>query len=506
MGIVLREEQNNLFDTEYLKVDLKGRSVRGGAVTMAAQGIRFFFQIGSTAVLARLLTPEDYGLIAMVAVVTGFVMMFKDMGLSMATVQKAQINHGQISTLFWINILISLVIMAVMAALAPVVAWFYSEPQLTLVALTLAGTFIFSGLTIQHQALLRRQMRFGRLAVIEIVAMLNGAVAAIVSAWYGAGYWALVIMQLVTAMSIAVGVWIGCDWRPGWPKRGSNVRSMLAFGGNLTGFSFLNYFTRNMDKLLIGKVYGITQLGLYAKAYQLLLLPLRQITGPISSVAIPTLSRLQNDDDRYRQYYYQAINMIAFITMPLVMVTAALSEEIILIVLGKQWINAGVIFKVLAFSALIQPVGSTIGWVYVSLGQTKRMMHWGMISAPVCILSFIIGLPWGGLGVAISYTLFSIFILFVPSLYLAYKYSPISIAGFFNAILCPLLISIVACIAIETVRHVINISDFRLIFFCSSLAGLLAFILGVLVWPKARNEALGMVKLIRMLKASESQE
>ncbi len=154
--------QNNFFDTEYLKADLKGRSVRGGAVTMAAQGIKFFLQIGSTVVLARLLTPEDFGLIAMVTAVTGFVMMFKDMGLSMATVQRAEIDHAQISTLFWINVVLSLAFMLLTATLAPAIAWFYSEPRLTWITLALAGAFIFSGFTVQHQALLRRQMNFGR--------------------------------------------------------------------------------------------------------------------------------------------------------------------------------------------------------------------------------------------------------------------------------------------------------------------------------------------------------
>jgi len=194
----------NYFDTEYLKADLKGRSVRGGAVTMAAQAARFLLQMGSTIVLTRLLTPQDFALIAMVTAATGFVMIFKDMDLSMETVQKAEINHAQISTLFWINVGLSLCIMVVIAALGPAIGWFYGEPRLTWITLAMAGAFIFGGFTIQHQALLRRQMYFGTWAIIEIVAMLNGVVAAILSAWYGAGYWALVIMRAATAPQ---GVW-----------------------------------------------------------------------------------------------------------------------------------------------------------------------------------------------------------------------------------------------------------------------------------------------------------
>ena len=299
--------QNNFFDTEYLKADLKGRSVRGGAVTMAGQGVRFFLQMGSTVVLARLLTPQDFGLIAMVTAVTGFVMMFKDMGLSMATVQRAEVNHAQISTLFWINVTLSLGVMLVTAALAPAIAWFYGEPRLTWITLALAGAFIFGGLTIQHQALLRRNMRFGTLALIGIISMVMGIVAAIIAAWYGAGYWALVIMQLAGAITGAIAVWVVCGWRPGLPVRRSGVREMLAFGGNLTGFNVINYFARNADNLLIGKFWGSGPLGLYSKAYGLLMLPLRQINAPLSAVAIPALSRLKDEPERYRNYYIKAV-------------------------------------------------------------------------------------------------------------------------------------------------------------------------------------------------------
>ncbi len=412
--------QNNFFDTEYLKADLKGRSVRGGAVTMASQGAKFFLGMGSTVVLARLLTPQDFGLIAMVTAVTGFVAVFKNMGLSMATVQRAEVNHGQISTLFWINVILSLGVMLVTAALAPVIAWFYGEPRLTWITLALAGAFIFGGLTVQHQALLRRNMRFGTLALIGIIGMVVGIVTAVIAAWYGAGYWALVLMQLATAITSAIAVWVVCGWRPGLPVRRSGVREMLAFGGNLTGFSFLNYFARNADNLLIGKFWGSGQLGLYSKAYGLLLLPLRQIKRPITAVTIPALSRLQNDPETYRRYYYRAISTIAFITMPLVAMLAALSHEIIPIVFGKQWTDSAIIFKLLAFAAFFQPVLGTTDWVFISLGQTKRMMYWGLIGVPAIILSFVVGLPWGVLGVATSYTICSVVIIAVPSLLLLF--------------------------------------------------------------------------------------
>ena len=169
-------------------------------------------------------------------------------------------------------------------------------------------------------------MRFGKLAVIEVAAMLNGVVAAIISAWYGAGYWALVIMQLVMAVSITIGVWFACDWRPGLPKRGTGVRRMLAFGRNITGFNLINYFARNSDKILVGRFCGSGILGLYSKAYNLLMLPISQICGPLTSVAVPALSRIQDDPKRYTSYYTKLILLISFISMPLMVFLAICSN------------------------------------------------------------------------------------------------------------------------------------------------------------------------------------
>jgi len=495
--------QNNFFDTEYLKADLKGRSVRSGAVTIAAQGVWFFLQIGSMVVLARLLTPQDFGLIAMVTAVTGFVATFKSMGLSMATVQKAEINHGQISTLFWINVVLSLGVMLVIAALAPAIAWFYGEPRLTWITLALAGAFIFGGLTIQHQALLRRNMRFGTLALIRIIGMVAGIITAIIAAFYGAGYWALVLMQLATAIAGAIAVWVVCGWRPGLPVRRSGVREMLAFGGNLTGFNVLNYFARNADNLLIGKFWGSGQLGLYSKAYSLLMFPIRQIRGPISSVAIPALSRLQDDPEQYRRYYYRAVNMIAFISMPLVAILAALSDEVIRVILGEQWLGAANIFKVLAFVALLQPSTSTTGWVFISLGQTNRMMRWALLKVPLNVVAFIIGLPWGPIGVASAYLLYCLLIS-IPNMLVAFRYSPIGVVAFFKAIRCPLIVSLILYASLEFAKYYFAFdSSVWTILYCSIIA-LLVAILCLMFWPRARDEALDTLRIVKMLKSPKS--
>ena len=396
-------DENRHFSTDHLKDDLGGRSARGGAVTMAAQGVRFAIRMASTIALARLLTPRDYGLIAMVAILIDFVSMFQHMGLSTATVKWSEINHRQVSTLFWVNKLLRAAIMIAAIAFAPLLAWFYHEPRLLAVTACYAVAIFLTGLNIQHEAILSRQMRFGTIAAIEITAIVTGLCAAIVAAWYGAGYWALVINQLVMTLATVVGVWATCKWRPGFPSRNSGVRSMLSYGGNLTGYNVTNYFARNLDNALIGKFWGAYQLGVYSRAYQMLLMPMAQINNPLVAVAVPALSRLTDSPQRYRAAYLKILEKIAMITMPGIVFMIAMSDWLVLLLLGPQWREAGKIFMLLGIAAVLQPVTRTVPWLFTTQGRTREMLKWGFIGSGIAVISIVAGLPWGATGVAASY-------------------------------------------------------------------------------------------------------
>jgi O-antigen/teichoic acid export membrane protein len=359
--------------------------------------------MAGTVVLARLLTPEDYGLIGMVVVVTGFIAIFKDMGLSLGTVQRSEVNHKQISTLFWINIAISAGVMVLTVLIAPLVARFYGDARLTSITIALAGTFLFSGLTIQHQALIQRQMRFGALVAIDIISLVGGLIAAVAAASRGAGYWALVINQLVLTFINAAGVWIVCGWRPGMPVRYSGVRPMLAIGGNFTAFSVINYFARNLDNALIGRFWGAYELGLYARAYQLLTLPIDQINWPATAVVVPVLSRLVDSPERYREAYLRILEKITMVTMPGVAFLIGTSDWLVALMLGPRWSGVSRIFMLLGVAGLVQPVTNSVGWLFTSQGDTRRMFHIGALLGVIAIVSIIAGLPWGAVGVALSY-------------------------------------------------------------------------------------------------------
>ena len=410
-------------------------------------------------------------------------MVFKDLGLSTATVQKGQVNHQQISTLFWINVGISTIAMLVTAALAPAIAWFYKEPRLIWIGLALSTSFLFVGLGVQHQALLRRQMRFAAIMTRDITAMLIGAGLAIVLAWRGAVYWALVAMQVGTAASGTIMLWLVCKWRPGWPVRRAGVRPMLRFGLDITGFQIVNYFARNTDKILLGRFHGPSVTGLYSRAYSLLMLPINQIRAPLAAVAVPALSHLQNEPIRYARYYYKLVSVLAFLTMPLAGFLFVCSENIIRLLLGEKWMDADPIFKILAAAGFIQAVETTWGLTMISLGMGRKYLTIGIFRSVIFVLAFAVGVPWGACGVALSYVI-SEYLVMIPSLWYSFRDTPVSLMGFFKVISRPAVTSLAAT-AIMFLAYkflLANQADIMVVGVCFGV-GVLAYLLALILMP-----------------------
>jgi PST family polysaccharide transporter len=235
--------------------------------------------------------------------------------------------------------------------------------------------------------------------------VLIGLIAAIIAAAAGAGYWALVLNQIVVWTVIVIGTWTACRWRPGLPRRGTGLRKMLSYGGNLTGYNFMHFFSRNLDNALIGKFWGAYQLGLYSRAYQLLLMPIGQINTPLWSIAVPALSRLSDSPERYRAAYLKILEKIAMITMPGVVFMCATSDWLVLLLLGSQWTQTAHIFRLLGVAAVMQPVTSSALWLFSTQGRTREMLNWGFFSSGIAVCSILIGLPWGATGVALTYAI-----------------------------------------------------------------------------------------------------
>ena len=428
-------EKLDSFVTERPEVrGLKGRSVKGGLFTSLAQLLRFIVGLGSTAILARLLSPSDFGLVAMTAVLNSFFIIFSNSGLSSATIQRHSLTHSQVSSLFWINSTLGLLLTLLMCAISPLIASFYGEPELILITCIMASTFLFAGLSVQHKALLTRKMRFGSLAIAELGAVGIGITTGLCLAALNTGYWPLVAIPVVTSFSHLLLIWATLRWVPGGFRKEAETLSMLKFGGDILIFDIANYFARNLDSILIGRFWGRSQLGYYDKAYSLLMLPINQINRPLASVATPTLARIQADAEKQKHYFLSLIRLISIATVPLVGIMALFSENIILLILGDKWRPTIALFQLLAVAALIRALTNPLGWILISSGNTKKYRTLGIANSLLIMMAFAIGISFGAKGVAISYSGIML-LLFIPMWIYVLSDFPIKLREVFKVIL-----------------------------------------------------------------------
>ncbi len=378
------------------------RSVRGGLATFVAQGLRIGLQFGSQIVLARLLLPADFGLIAMVAPLLTLVQIFNELGLSQATIQRAAISHGELSQLFWINLAASAALACMMALAAPLVAWFYGEPLLASICVCLAALLVLSGLGAQQIALMNRQMRFTALAGIDIACAVLSVVVGIAAALLGFGYWSLVLMQAANSLTILVMCWLMSPWRPDWPRQVAGVRGLLSVGGHVTGANLITFLGSNLDLVLIGRISGSVALGLYDRAFRLVAAPIWQISLPVARVAVSLLSRLHGQDARYRHVWLRMVQLLMAMTTPAVIWAAMVAPVLVPLLLGQAWVAAAPIVAALALATAFAPLSIGASWLFVSQGRTGEQLRFAGLKAGLAIAALLAGLPWGALGVARS--------------------------------------------------------------------------------------------------------
>ncbi|MDE2580777.1 MAG: lipopolysaccharide biosynthesis protein [Rhodospirillales bacterium] len=382
--------------------DLNRRSVHGATVTFVAQILRFVVSFATQALLAHLILPAEFGLIAMVAPIISLVLMLGQMGLLEATIQRQEISQAELSALFWVNMLASVVLAAVLAASAPLVARLYGEPATVPITVSLSFLVILNGVAAQQMALLNRGMRFGRLAVIEVAATLLSALTGLALAWDGFGVWSLVAMQAANSGVTALLAWIMCGWVPGRPRRQRGLSGLLRFGGDVTGFNVMDYLAYSLDNVLIGATNSAASLGLYDRAFKLAFQPLLLAMTPFTRVAVPLLSRQQDAPGRYARSYVRLLQSTSLAIVPGLLVAIVLSNEIVILLLGRPWAKAGPILAWLAVASLATPLLISTSWLFISQNRAREQLRWGSLGAATRILAFVVGLPWGPLGVAVA--------------------------------------------------------------------------------------------------------
>ncbi|MBB4641847.1 lipopolysaccharide biosynthesis protein [Rhizorhapis suberifaciens] len=399
-----------MIESQPALTNLRRKATVGAVFTGGAQAFRTGLQMLSVVVLSRLLSPEVFGLMAMISPLMFFVMLFGQLGLNNAIITARTISPAQLSTIFWINNGVAAALALIFAASAPLIAWFYGQPDLIAPVLVLACSILISAAASQHQALITRSMQFGRLALIDVISGAAGFLLALVIAIIYPSIWALVASTVMTALTAAAGSWLASGWRPSRQFNWAQALPMIKFGRGMMGFNVFNFLSRNLDNILIGKFAGAVQLGYYDRAYKLLLFPLSQINQPVGRVVIPILSRLVDEPERYRAVYLRTVQQLALFTLPGVVFMIIYAESAIPEILGEHWRASVPIFVWLGFAALHQPISATTGWLFISQSRTGEFAQWGLVVAVTSIAAFIVGLAWGALGVAAAYALSDMFI------------------------------------------------------------------------------------------------
>jgi|SRR5436190_7137150 len=487
-------------NTDHLLPNLKLHTISGGAITLSAQAAKFVLNLAATVILARLLAPRDFGLVAMATAVTGFVAMFRHAGLSTPTVQREQLTHAQVSNLFWINLGLSAFCALVVAVLSPLIARFYHDSRITYITLALSTTFLIGGFRVQHLALLKRRMRFKAIAVIEVGSMAAGVVVGIVMALLHYRYWSLVGLSLATEIASFLLTGLLSRWKPQLPTKGSGIGPLIVFGAHQTGGNLIFSLARGCDNVLLGRFYGPPAVGVYSRAAALVIRPIEQFLLPIDAVFLPVLSRLQSQPERYRSTFlrlYEAIAMSAFFFSSLLL---ALATPVTLVLLGQKWTHVGAIFAGFTLTAIQLPLSSAANWLLTSQGRGKDIFRVASINGVLTLASIIVGLPFGPLGVAIAFSSVGLLVRMPILYYVAGRRGPVSTSDLWTRLLRHLPLWVVMLVATWSMRTVVGHSHVLTELVICGSVGVLAGVIFIWVSPKQRKVAIDILDSVRELR------
>ncbi len=378
-------------------------AARGASVTLMAQGARIVLQLVSIVVLARLLTPHDYGLLAIVLVMIGVGEIFRDFGLTSASVQAPTLSRGQRDNLFWINTGIGCGLAAVMVAASWPLASLSGQPELGAIARVLSLMFVLNGLATQFRAQLMRQLRFVALAVADVAAATLALAVAITAAVLGAGYWALVAQQLTSGLVLLVALVAQGRWLPARYSRSAPVADLVRFGGNLVATNLINYGASQLDTILVASRFGTTAVGVYSRAYQVITTPLSQLRSPLSNVAIPILSRIQADKERFDSFVIGGQLALGYCFGVPLLLAVGLAEPVVQIILGPQWTQATPFLRCFAVAGLMSTLAFVGYWTYVARGLAHQLFRYTMVATVIKVVCVVAGSFVGLEGIAIGF-------------------------------------------------------------------------------------------------------
>ncbi|BBX05065.1 hypothetical protein BST36_24730 [Mycolicibacterium moriokaense] len=382
-----------------------GRSASGNALlALSGQWGRYALQLLALVVFSRLLSPADFGLVAMVTGVVGIAWVIGDFGLSLAALQAADLDAHQRTNLFWFNSGIGLIVAGLVCGAAGPLAVFYHDPRVLPVTVALASVFLVNGFAVQFRTELNRELRFGVLAAAELLGQTAGFAVALVGALVGWSYWALVAMQVIAAVVTNTVIVARARWWPGWYHRGTAMRSLLVFGTNTFLTQVVNYVSSNIDQVVIGRIWGATTLGFYNRAFQIARIPAQQVAAPLTRVVLPYLARRRGDPASYLDALRKTQLAVTTLLLSLLAFAAGTADWLVPVVLGDGWQPTVPLLRVLCLAGALHAVGNITYWVLLSQGKTRLLLVTELGARVVMIALIIAAAAKGPLWVALAAT------------------------------------------------------------------------------------------------------
>lgn len=426
-------------------MELRQKAVSGGKWLGFASISSTIIQLGAISILARLLSPTDFGLMGMILVVIGLAQTFQDAGISNVVIYKQDVTHEQLSTVFWLNILVGALTFLVILAINPLVVAYYKEPRLTGYLNLTALSFLITPFGQLYFVLFQKELQFKTLAIVEFLQGVFGAITSVVLAFLGFGIMSLVVGQLVRALSFSLLLFLAArkTWAPRFYFKLSEIKDLIKWGSYQIGERSINYFRQNVDYLLIGRFLGAELLGYYTLAYQLMIRPLQKINPIITKVALPVFSKIQDDDEQLRKWYLKIIKLIASVSIPIYFGVFVMADQLILLLYGPNWMPCVPVLQILCILGILYSLGNPIGCLLNCKGRFDIGFKWNIFAAIMILIADYIGVHWGIVGVATATATVTLFVFFPCGFYLRWLVVKMRVTPYLSTFKTPLFISAV---------------------------------------------------------------
>ena len=483
----------------------KSRSASGNALlALSGQWGKYALQLAALVVFSRLLSPADFGLVAMVTAVVGIAYVIGDFGLSLAALQAQELDRHQRSNLFWWNAVIGLAVAGLVSAAALPLAALYDDPRVTAITLVLSSVFLLNGLGVQFRTELNRALRFNVIAAADVIGQAAGFAAALVAAFAGWSYWALVLMQVVAALITNVIVVVGARWWPGRYRRGTPMRSLLVFGANTFFTQVVNYISTNIDQVLIGRVGGAATLGFYNRAFQIARVPAQQVAAPLTRVMLPYLARRLDDRSAYLSAVSRAQLALATLLLSLLAFVTGTGDWLVPVALGAGWETTVPILRALCLAGALQAIGYVSYWVLLSQGRTGLLFvsEFGARVVMVALMFAVVG--YGPVWVALAGAVGQLLIL-VAALTFALSRAGVPSGPVFLPAVRPALLFGAAGAAAYTVGHLLPATSPDLLSLLTAAVVFAAVCALALVFPAYRRDLRSLRALAGSIRAPKAR-